>query len=103
MWKGSGRHGPAGREAAVADDGTAKWNFQLHANHLDATDLDRWMGTTRQARLAYNACSLLAGRRHDKWAASELLQRVNAEGDLSVDEFRGGIKRSRLRASRRFA
>jgi len=43
-------------EAAVADDGTAKWNFQLHANHLDAAtrSLD---GTTRQARPGYNACS----------------------------------------------
>ena len=25
-------------------DGNAKWNFQLHADHLDATELDRWIG-----------------------------------------------------------
>jgi hypothetical protein len=88
-------------EAAVADaDGSAKWNFQLNANHLDAADLDRWMGPrARPGWLQVLLPSLLGGGTTNP-AASELLQRVNAEGELSVDEFTlEDIKLSQLRAS----
>jgi hypothetical protein len=74
-------------EAAVADaDGSAKWSFQLHANHLDAADLDRWMGPrARPGWLQRLLPSLLGGGAANP--ASELLRRINAEGELRVDEF----------------
>jgi len=88
-------------EASVADaDDTAKWNFRLHANHLDAADLDRWMGPrARPGWLQRLLPSLLGGGTANP-AASELLQRVNAEGELSVDEFvLEDIKLEQMRAS----
>ncbi len=88
-------------EAAAADaDDSAKWNFQLHANHLDAADLDRWMGPrARPGWLQRLLPSLLGGSTANP-AASELLQRVNAEGELSVDEFTlEDIKLEEMRAS----
>jgi len=74
-------------EAAVADpDGSAKWSVQLHANHLDAADLDRWMGPrARPGWLQRLLPSLLGGGAANP--ASELLRRINAEGELRVDEF----------------
>jgi hypothetical protein len=79
----SGQLAQAGADA----DGSAKWNFQLHANHLDAADLDRWMGPrARPGWLQRLLASLLGGGAASP-AASELLRHVNAEGELRVDEF----------------
>jgi hypothetical protein len=88
-------------EAAVADaDGGAKWNFQLHANHLDAADLDRWMGPRARPGWLQRLLPSLLGGGTGNPAASELLQRVNAEGELSADEFTlEDIKLEQLRAS----
>jgi hypothetical protein len=87
-------------EAAVVDsDGSAKWNFQLHANHLDAADLDRWMGPRARPGWLQRLLPSLLGSGANP-AASELLRRVNAEGDLSVDEFTlREIKLGQMRAS----
>jgi hypothetical protein len=87
-------------ETAVADeDGGAKWNFQLHANHLDAADLDRWMGPrARPGWLQRLLPGLLASAPNPR--ASELLRRVSAQGELSIDEFTlDRIKLGQLRAS----
>jgi len=74
-------------EAGVDADGRAKWNFQLHANHLDAADLDRWMGPrARPGWLQRLLPSLLGGSAVNP-AASTLLRQVNAEGELRIDEF----------------
>ena len=74
-------------QASVDADGGAKWNFQLHASHLGAVDLDRWMGPrARPGWLQRLLPSLLGGGAANS-AASELLRHVNAEGELRVDEF----------------
>src|SRR4029077_16497559 len=85
-------------EAGVADsDGSAKWNFQLHADHLDAADLDRWMGPRARPGWLHRLLPSLLGSAENN-AASELLRRVNAEGDVSVDEFTlEGIKLNQVR------
>jgi AsmA family len=88
-------------EASITDaDGRAKWNFQLHANHLDAADLDRWIGPrARPGWLQRLLPSLLGGSAANP-GASELLRRVNAEGELRVDEFTlEKVKLGQLRAS----
>jgi hypothetical protein len=74
-------------EEAVADaDSSAKWNVQLHANHLDAADLDRWMGPRARPGWLQRLLPSLLGTAPNP-AASELLRRVNAEGELTADEF----------------
>jgi hypothetical protein len=71
------------------DDGSAKWNFQLHADHLDATELDRWIGPrARPGWLQRLLPSLLGGAAPPTVQhASELVRRVDAEGELQIDEF----------------
>jgi AsmA-like C-terminal region len=67
------------------------WKFRLHANRLDATDLDRWVGPrARPNWLERMLPSLLGGltsANNSGSSATELLRRVNAEGELRVDEF----------------
>lgn len=77
-------------EDPVTDfDGTAKWRFQLHADHLDATELDRWIGPrARPGWLQRLLPSLLGGASQAaNEHASELVRRINADGELRVDEF----------------
>jgi hypothetical protein len=71
------------------DEGNAKWNFQLHADHLDATELDRWIGPrARPGWLQRLLPSLLGAAPSAPNAhASELVRRVDAEGELQIDEF----------------
>ncbi len=70
-------------------DGSARWNFQLHADRLDATELDRWIGPrARPGWLQRLLPSLLGGATQAPNAhASELVRRVDAEGELQIDEF----------------
>jgi hypothetical protein len=87
-------------EAVSADgDGGAKWNFQLHANHLDAADLDRWMGPRARPGWLQRLLPALLGSAANP-RASELLRRVNAEGELVIDEFTlEELKLGQVRAS----
>ncbi|HEY2823241.1 MAG TPA: AsmA family protein [Candidatus Acidoferrum sp.] len=83
-WSGSVSEDP------VTDvDGSAKWRVQLHADHLDATELDRWIGPrARPGWLQRLLPSLLGGApQAPNEHASELVRRINAEGELRVDEF----------------
>jgi hypothetical protein len=83
-WSGSISEDP------VADlDGSAKWRFLLHADHLDATELDRWIGPrARPGWLQRLLPSLLGGTpQAPNEHASELVRRIDADGELRVDEF----------------
>jgi hypothetical protein len=72
---------------ATETDGNAKWNFRLHANHLDATELDRWIGPRARPGWLQRLLPSLLGGMTPSPAASELVRRVNAEGELQIDEF----------------
>jgi hypothetical protein len=78
-------------EIAEADvpsaDTEAKWKFHLHADHLDATELDRWVGPRARPGWLQRLLPTLLGGSTPSPAASELVRRVNAEGELRVDEF----------------
>jgi hypothetical protein len=78
-------------EIAEADvpsaDTEAKWKFHLHADHLDATELDRWVGPRARPGWLQRLLSTLLGGSEPSPAASEMVRRVNAEGELRVDEF----------------
>jgi hypothetical protein len=74
---------------ATDADGNTVWNFQLHADHLDAAELDRWIGPrARPGWLQRLLPSLLGGATPALGPApSELVRRVSAEGELRIDEF----------------
>jgi hypothetical protein len=75
---------------ADLDSGAAaKWRFQLHADHLNAAELDRWIGPrARPGWLQRVLPSLLGGVTEQPNAhASELVRRVDADGELQIDEF----------------
>jgi AsmA family/AsmA-like C-terminal region len=61
-----------------------KWHFQLHADHLDATELDRWIGPRSRPNWLQRLLPSLLGDSHAV-GASELLRRVSAEGELMTD------------------
>jgi hypothetical protein len=84
VWSGAIR-----QKDATDADGDTKWNFQLHADHLDAAELDRWIGPrARPGWLQRLLPSLLGGATPTPSpAASELVRRVSAEGELRVDAF----------------
>jgi AsmA-like protein len=100
-WKGGKRTAQIGRaagfganwsgeifeaSAADADAGKARWKFQLHADHLNAADLDRWIGPRGRPSWLQRLLPSLLGGTAETPAANELLRRVNAEGELRVDE-----------------
>jgi AsmA family len=78
-WSGNISDGPASEQR--------KWQFQLHADHLDATLLDRWIGPrARPNWLQRLLPSLLGGSENNNAAhATALLRQVSAEGELSAD------------------
>jgi AsmA-like protein len=70
------------------------WSFQLHADHLDAAELDRWMGP--RARPSWLQRLLPAGLGGAAAPPpSVLLQRIRAEGELRADEL--AIEKIKLR------
>ncbi len=80
--------GTISQAAATDADGGTKWNFQLHGDHLDAAELDRWIGPrARPSWLRRLLPSLLGGAATPGPVASELVRRIDAEGELRVDEF----------------
>ena len=73
-------------EAAPANVAEARlWQFQLHADHLDAAELDRWFGPRARPNWLQRLLPSLLGKSDSGTQASELLRRVSAEGELTVD------------------
>jgi hypothetical protein len=60
------------------------WRFQLHADHIDATELDRWVGPRSRPTWLQRLLPSLLGNANAA-QASELLRRVSAEGELTTD------------------
>ena len=63
-----------------------RWNFKLHADRLNAAELDRWMGPRARPGWLENLLPSLLRDAAPKAMASELLRRVNAEGEMRVDQ-----------------
>jgi AsmA family len=70
-------------EATVGE--ATNWRFQLHADHLDATELDRWFGPRARPNWLQRLLSSLLGGRNGAAPGSELLRRISAEGELTAD------------------
>jgi hypothetical protein len=72
--------------AADTDKGKADWKFQFHADHLNAAELDRWVGPRARPNWLQRLLASLLGGASQSPAASELLRRINADGELRADE-----------------
>jgi len=79
-WSGSISDAPA-----LDDSSGNNWRFQLHADHLDATDLDLWFGPRARPNWLQRLLPSLLGKSDSNAKPSELLRRVAAEGDLESD------------------
>ncbi len=63
------------------------WNVQLHADHLDATELDRWVGPRARPGWVQRLLPSLFSGKVQAVPASELVRRLNVVGNVQVDEF----------------
>jgi hypothetical protein len=79
-WSGAVSDAPA-----LDDSDGNNWKFQLHADHLDATDLDLWFGPRARPNWLQRLLPSLLGKSDANAKPSELLRRVTAEGDLEAD------------------
>jgi AsmA-like protein len=75
------------------------WSFQLRANHLDAADVDSWINPRAKPGWLERLLPSLIGSSSAS-SESEFLHRLNADGELRVDEFvLGKIRFNQVRAS----
>jgi len=72
-------------EPALDDSFGNNWKFQLHADRLDAADLDLWFGPRARPNWLQRLLPSLLGKSDSNAKPSELLRRVTAEGDLEAD------------------
>ena len=81
MWTGQIEETSAANTDAESG---ARWNFHLSADQLDAADLDRWVGPRARPNWLQRLLPSLLGGSAPSTTASELVRRVNAEGELDV-------------------
>jgi hypothetical protein len=62
------------------------WRFHLNAGQLDAADLDRWVGPRARPNWLQRLLPSLLGGSAPSTTASELVRRVNAEGELEIEQ-----------------
>jgi uncharacterized protein involved in outer membrane biogenesis len=81
MWTGNIEETPE----AEGDNGP-KWSFHLSGDQLDAAELDRWVGPRARPGWLQRLLPSLLGGAAPSTPASELVRRVNAEGELEVGQ-----------------
>jgi hypothetical protein len=64
----------------------APWTFQLQADHLDAAELDRWIGPRARPGWLQRLLPPALGGTSAPEPRSIVLRRIRASGDLRVDE-----------------
>jgi len=81
MWTGNIEEAPA-----TDDENVPRWIFQLSGDQLDAAELDRWVGPRARPGWLQRILPSLLGGSAPSPPASELVRRVNAEGELDVGQ-----------------
>jgi uncharacterized protein involved in outer membrane biogenesis len=66
-------------------EGDKRWQFRLHADHVDATELDRWFGPRGRPNWVERLLTSFRGGQNTAAKASELVRQVSAEGVLAAD------------------
>ena len=79
-WTGTIEETPP--EGAGGED---RWQFRLHADHVDAAELDRWFGPRGRPNWVQRLLTSFLGGQNVEAKASELLRQVSAEGVLAAD------------------
>jgi len=74
------------------------WSFQLQADHLDAAELDRWIGPRARPNWLQRLLPRGLGGSSSAEPPSAVLRRIRAAGDLRVDEVT--IEKIRMRQFR---
>lgn len=88
-------------EEAMATEGenAPRWIFHLSGDQLDAAELDRWVGPRARPGWLQRLLPSLLGGSAPSPPASELVRRVNAEGELEVGQLTiEKLKLERVRA-----
>lgn len=80
-WSGS-----IGEVAGAPNGDSSRWNFKLAADHLNAAELDRWVGPRARPNWVERLLASFVGGSSPNSQASALLRSVNAEGDVDIGE-----------------
>jgi hypothetical protein len=78
--------GEIGESPAADGNNAAKWNFHLTADQVNAADLDRWVGPRARPSWLQRLLPSLLGGAAQSAPASELVRRINAQGELSIQQ-----------------
>ncbi|MHB8501699.1 MAG: AsmA family protein [Candidatus Acidiferrales bacterium] len=70
----------------IAGEDGPRWNFSLTTDRMSAADLDRWVGPRARPNWLQRLLSSLLGGSSPSPAASDLVRRMNAAGDLTIGE-----------------
>jgi hypothetical protein len=81
MWTGE-----IGEAPATEGENAANWNFHLSADQINAADLDRWVGPRARPGWLQRLLPSLLGGAAQSTPASELVRRINAQGELSIQQ-----------------
>jgi hypothetical protein len=73
------------RVLAEGEDGP-RWNFNLSTDHMNAAELDLWVGPRARPNWLRRLLSSLLGGSSPSPAASELVRQMNADGELNIAE-----------------
>ena len=72
-------------ELPASGDAAPQWGFHLHADHLDAKELDLWFGPRARPNWLQRLLASLLSKSESAAKPSELLRRISAEGDLTAE------------------
>lgn len=70
---------------ATNEDTARSWKFDLSVDHLNAAELDRWVGPRARPGWLQRLLHSFSGDAAPATPASELVRRVNAEGEVRID------------------
>jgi len=87
-WQGTITRRPAAEKLPAAESAdTPPWEFDLAADHLDATELDRWLGPRARPSWLARLFSASGSSAVQPSAATGPLTQIRAEGKLAVGQF----------------
>jgi len=69
-----------------SDSPAPLWSFQLHADHLDAAELDRWIGPRSRPNWLQRLLSSSPSESVQESPSSAVLKRLRAEGEIRADD-----------------
>ncbi len=78
--------GECAENGTPAADGEQSWRFQLRGDHLNAAELDRWVGPRARPGWLERLLPSLLGSASSGTSASELIRRIRADGEIRVEE-----------------